>query len=184
MKSKTSTSNPPIDRLRTLPATRKFLLFLAAFGLYDDVLPRGLILKAAWNSRPSEYLAELDREFRDRATAKLYWQLKKQGFLKTRHAGDRMRYALTDKGFDVVVRERMKLAPKLRDDRILIVSFDIPEQERSARDALRLFLQRCGFKRWHDSLWITDRDVHRPFAAALGRMGVGRWITLYEAREL
>jgi len=174
----------PVDRVRSLSATRKFLMFLAAFGLCDDVLPRKLILKAAYHSWPDEYLAELSEEFRDRDTAKLFKKLRERGLIESSRVGNRVWHVLTEKGLHLVTREQMMLAPKLDDGKLLIVSFDVPERERKARDALRFFLRRCGFTRWHDSLWVTERDVRHLLVSVFERMGTGQWIVLYEARSV
>lgn len=66
---------------------------------------------------------------------------------------------LTDKGkkfsekLDTVDRIKIKI-PKQWDEKWRIVIFDVWERRRAVRDKLRLMLQKAGFRRLQDSVWV------------------------------
>ena len=180
-KSPMSTEDRILEGIRKLPMTRKFLMLLAYAEADMGGLPRRLWMKAAFRQWPSRYIAELEEECRDRAMSKLLWKLKSYRFVEMRKIGNHMRCVLTAKGLDAVTSAHIRIAPPFADGRLLIVSFDVPELERTARNALRWFLRRYGFKKWHASLWVTDRNVRSLVERALEKMRCGRWVTMYEA---
>ena len=95
-----------------------------------------------------------------------------------------MELALTDKGAAVDLMERMRAHPSRNNGGLLLVSFDIPEQERVKRNLFTRQLKYAGFKKMHASLWSSDKGVRNEMEKLLGLMRAEKWVRLYEAREI
>lgn len=84
--------------------------------------------------------------------------LSAQELIEQRRRGNRLIYAVTEKGWLELLPAALKSAPRIKEG-FIHVCFDIPERQRKARDWLRRMLKRAGFSRCQKSLWSTDRDV-------------------------
>ncbi len=63
--------------------------------------------------------------------------------------------------------------PKRWDRRWRIVMFDIPERRKTVRDALRRFMDRYGFFRLQDSVWVYPHDCEDVIALAKAHFHIG-----------
>jgi hypothetical protein len=111
-------------------------------------------------------------------------QLKRRRFIEIRKEGDKVWCTLTDKGKAASLRERIRIAEDLPDGYVCMLSFDVPEQERGIRVAIRRQLKDWGFSMDHQSLWTTRKDIFVPFADYLRAVGMSKWFHLYEAKIL
>lgn len=128
--------------------------------------------------------AELTAERRARRIREAMRQLERQEFIKIREIGNRMEICLTDKGSAVSLIERMRNRRSRGGGRLLLVSFDIPEQERSRRNLFTRQLRYAGFRKMHASLWSTTKDVTDDLLKLLRLMRAGKWIAVYDASPL
>lgn len=67
---------------------------------------------------------------------------------------------ISQKGLERLERLGLRpvLVPQKWDKQWRIVSFDIPEQKRLARNAIRRLIKRLGFLQLHASVWIYPHD--------------------------
>jgi DNA-binding transcriptional regulator PaaX len=72
--------------------------------------------------------------------------------------------------------------PILPDELKTIISFDIPEQHRKARDALRRYLKHLGFQRLHWSVWFSDRDWLERLADQIKNSKTDNWVSIIQGR--
>lgn len=96
------------------------------------------------------------------------------------NANGTLTLVLSEKGrqraltYDIV---RMKIqTPPRWDNRWRIVSFDIPEDEKAARDSFREHLFRLGFYELHRSVFIHPFDCLEELLYIAGLYGVGTYI--------
>jgi DNA-binding transcriptional regulator PaaX len=87
------------------------------------------------------------------------------------------RYArITERGQQLLQLETQKTASTKKrkwDRRWRVVIFDIPERRRKVRVRLRLFMQKYGFVRLQDSVWIYPHDCEDLIALAKANFRVG-----------
>ncbi len=87
------------------------------------------------------------------------------------------RYArLTDAGKRALAFEQARIGAvkkKRWDRRWRVVTFDIPERRRKSRTRLRIFMQKCGFVRLQDSVWIYPYDCEDLIALAKTEFHIG-----------
>ncbi len=130
-----------------------------------------------------ELEAELSRLKRGRRIRDALRQLKRQHFIEIRKIGNQMELVLTNKGVAVDLIEKMKTRPSRGDNRLLLVSFDIPEQERVKRNLFTRQLKYAGFKKMHASLWSSDKNIQHELLRLLKLMRAGKWVRVYAAKE-
>lgn len=79
---------------------------------------------------------------------------------------------------------RAILIPKKWDRRWRLISFDIPENKRQARDAVRRLIKQLGFYKLQASLWVYPHDCSTQVKAIQSAYGVGEDIRLIVASEI
>ena len=167
-----------------LALSRKILLVLAeeaADGLnemkYSNIFNPFFYWKRNWTREDEEYAeaAQMKRALLN---------LRARKCVEIRKQGDKLLYVLTDKGTLAGLKDQIRLAGKRNDGKILLVSFDIPEQEHVARARLRYVLKDCGFERIQHSLWGSVMDVEKQVFALVKEMDAGKWIRIFISKEI
>ncbi len=100
--------------------------------------------------------------------------LKQRGYIETKAIENKRCIKLTNKA-------KMKLLDKIsnslqRDEKFRFVSFDIPEENRSARNKFRSAIKRLGFIRIQDSLWVINKNVAEFVEMAAYEYKVERYV--------
>lgn len=99
----------------------------------------------------------------DRQLSQSLWYAKKKGLFATQERADGLAVTLTYKGREHLLKlKRLGLKfkpPNKWDGRWRMVTFDIPESRRYARDNFRLALKRIGFRKLSGGLWIYPFEV-------------------------
>ncbi len=146
---------------------------LEAFG--DVVLTRGWALTQN-NSRPSQVAYNM-----------AVYRLRKAGLLAARQEdGTTPHLKLTDVGrakVSVVLRPEKYWSRKWRGI-WYVLSYDVPEKDRSYRNALRGFLLRMRMGCLHRSVWITPCDIRPEYADLVEASGVDQFSHLFESRTV
>jgi len=118
------------------------------------------------------------------------YRLEARGLLKRERSERGWRVSLTDVGekfaekLDAADRIKIK-APRKWDEKWRIVIFDIWERRRGVRDKLRRTLEKAGFKRVQDSVWVCPYDCEEfiTFLRADLRLGKGILYIIAEGIE-
>lgn len=103
-------------------------------------------------------------------------RLATKGLVVFEEFGDTRVARITDAGRRVLQleSEQAQVGKKRRwDRRWRIVIFDVPERRRSVRVRLRLFMQRYGFVRLQDSVWVYPYDCEELIALAKAEFRIG-----------
>ena len=129
------------------------------------------------------YVEFIRDERDDRQVRKTFWALRRHAFIAVRAHGDRFLVALTDKGRCAALKASIIAAPKTSTGRCCLVSFDIPESRRSARNAARKLLRNLGFRQEHQSLWSSRGDVADPMSRLLAMTEFGGWVKVFDAQR-
>lgn len=129
---------------------------------------------------------ELDRFWtaRNRRARRALYALKKQKLIEVQQRGRRVQIALTEAGEQRLLERRIAQAKKYTTNDVVIVVFDIPEEERKTRLLIRRFLSEHHFTQVQKSVWESPYDVGEAMTAFLATMDVGDWIHVYQARRL
>ncbi|MFH0928268.1 MAG: hypothetical protein V1821_02215, partial [bacterium] len=125
------------------------------------------------------------REFKDeyRLMKQALIRLKKRRLVKILNRAEGLELALTKQG-EV---ERLRSSILNRQDRLergyCYVIFDIPEDAKLARDALRFFLKQAEFQQVQKSVWRTSKDVVQDLRAFINVARVEKWVTIIVGME-
>lgn len=165
---------------KALATTRKVLLWVA-----EEVIDGDFDISPLWFHHTGRNMTKEEKYWAKYAEAKrAIQQLKRTKLVRIRKEGDRAWCLLTDKGRQEALKERVRIAEKLPEDYVCMISFDVPEQERAIRQHIRRLLKDWGFKMDHQSLWTTDKDIFVPFYEYMKDLKSFKWFRIYEARVL
>jgi len=102
--------------------------------------------------------------------------LARRGFITFEERSGRRYARITEKGKRIIQLEMQK-AEHLKkgkwDRRWRVVTFDIPEKRRETRVRLRLFMQKYGFVRLQNSVWIYPYDCEDLIALVKADLRIG-----------
>jgi DNA-binding transcriptional regulator PaaX len=111
-------------------------------------------------------------------------KLKEQKLIRIQEKGENFAIAFTQEGKIVVLKQRIiEKADRLPNNKVCLVSFDVPEDIRYIRLMLRKLLKQAKFKQVHKSVWVTKHDVIKEFRHLINLLHAHRWMKIYEATE-
>lgn len=170
--------------LKKLATTRKILLYLSekfvlGAEFYFDM---GAFRHAFATGGPGK-VARVKRGLEMKQVRRALYQLRRKKMLAWRRRGDAMICSMTRTGMLEGLREQIRFASAYSDDRVCVVTFDVPEWERLSRQFLRNFLRDCGFRMRQRSVWVSNKAVHALVARVIREIPAGRWVHVYEARQ-
>ena len=134
------------------------------------------------------YLAMLEhKRFRNKHSARQAMQrLRRAGYIRAQQRGADLILSLTSKGETQAIVACLRRQPRQRltDGKICLVTYDIPEGARFARDAFRYLLKALGFRRIQASVWESPFDVadHLRYFVQLNK--AEDWISVFIAKEI
>ncbi len=110
--------------------------------------------------------------------------LKKRGYLEQKGKRTDWNYVLTEKGRALLARKNIEdislPTPKRWDGQWRMVIFDIPENFKKARNALRWKLQQMGFRYLNLSVWVHPYECRDQINAIAKYYEVGRFVRLLD----
>jgi len=114
-----------------------------------------------------------------RETRAQFRKMRERGLILGLERDGRIEYVLTEKGKELLLRLKMKTAEP--DGKRTIVSYDIPENARRKRDALRELLKASGFRMIHQSTWSVGADVGEHVRAWSRKHDLAKWVKVIVA---
>jgi len=162
-------------KLRQVTRPRSFI-----FTLFGDVIRHygGEIWIGSLNRLMGEF------GLSEQAVRAAVSRMARQRWLQARRVGNKSYYSLTEMG-----RRRIDQAsPRIYHDRSAqwdgrwrILTYSIPEHQRSLRDRFRKELVFLGCAMLSPSVWLAPHDVSEQFREAAASLGVGERIDLFVA---
>jgi len=73
-------------------------------------------------------------------------------------------------------RSRYENSPLRKEEGAIIVTFDVPEDERRKRDWLRATLRDLGFSMIHKSVWMNNRGIPQLFLEDIASLGMQEYV--------
>jgi DNA-binding transcriptional regulator PaaX len=114
-------------------------------------------------------------------------RLEKKGVIRAMSDRTSWHYALTSEGKELLEKKKIDdisiAPPKEWDGKWRLVIFDVPEQHRKARNALRSTLQRLGFRYLNLSVWVHPFPCQRELSAVVEYFGVGEYVRYVTAES-
>ena len=99
-----------------------------------------------------------------RQFSKLVYWLKKNNYIRSKNLESKRAFTLTRDGVYKAMKAGMKIGnikhPKRKDDKWIMVMFDVPKEQNRKRAILRSVLQNLGYKMLQKSVWVSEYDVY------------------------
>ncbi len=124
-------------------------------------------------------LRRLKKEKQKKALQLRIAYLKRKKFIQSTRKGDRLIYIITNKGKVKLLREQLQNAPKHKNGIITLVTFDIPETQRTSRKFLCRFLKDLNFKQAQKSVWFSQKDFGDQLAVFFRKHKLEKWINIF-----
>ncbi|MBI3442526.1 MAG: hypothetical protein HY007_02065 [Candidatus Sungbacteria bacterium] len=139
-------------------------------GTLDAFFPPNYSYTAMW--RPLLGL-DMKRKISRQTIATILWRLKREGLVE-RTKGKKSAWLLTKKGKQFYDASKEKLKMPQKDGMTRLVVFDIPEQERKKRDAIRAELVAAQYRQLQKSVWIGEYPLPQDFIALIDELDLER----------
>src|SRR3989338_2602981 len=167
--------------------TRTILEYLATSGalLIDSLFPRytGDFLPNIYPRRiriPTEP-KEKSKPINKGTLSSVLWRMKRDGIVTNRGTSKKKQWRITAKG-RLYLKTRpprqkfLKVAAvRPSDGMVRLVSFDIPEKERTKRKWLYKELVDCGYKPLHKSVFVGTRPLPKDMVREIDLLGLGHY---------
>lgn len=163
--------------MRTSKGLAKFILLALEKSLEGYVRAEDFIYN------PYKYLYGYPRKINKPLILQAIKRLKEKGFIEYVDVG-RVVFRLTESGADQVIRSKLELeGSKAWDGVWRLVIFDIPEDQRVARDLLRFKLKEWGFKQIQKSVWATKKNCTLVMRKFIEELGISKWVLVIESSD-
>lgn len=110
-------------------------------------------------------------------------KLKNDGLIKEVENG-KNKFILTKDGKNKLKQIKNKISPDNyeieKQERSVIISFDIPEPLRKKRYWLREVLRNLNFKMIHQSFWVGNTKIPKQFIVDLAKMNILEHVEIFE----
>ncbi|MEK7516045.1 MAG: hypothetical protein AAB562_00440 [Patescibacteria group bacterium] len=120
------------------------------------------------------------KEYDDwRKERRQFYYLRQRKLIEAKKVGDRLMVRLTEKGYRQALEAKLWGTRQKCADGVCLVTFDIPESQKVARDAFRRLLRECGFQQLHRSVWVSEYDVREPLLEFVRINKLTPWIHIF-----
>lgn len=109
-------------------------------------------------------------------------RLKDKGYLLTKTEERKIIVKLTQDGKNHISLAKL-LEDKPWDGKWRIVIFDVPEDHRKLRNALRYRLKEWQFQQLQKSVWISKKDIVKELKTFIKELGIENWVKIFVASE-
>lgn len=137
-----------------------------------------------WLRSGSEGLERFLKAKERKELARRMRYLRSKELIKTKMVGDRLILSLTEDGERRMLENDFKEAMARGGEGRTLVMYDIPESQRKARDCLRWFLKRNGFRPMQLSVWSHPKDVAKPVLVWINKNGFEKWVQVVRAPKI
>ncbi|MBI3638399.1 hypothetical protein HY227_01490 [Candidatus Wolfebacteria bacterium] len=126
---------------------------------------------------------DLENELR-RKYQKMIYKLKKDGLIEIKNKNNNKFFTLTQRGKKKISALKNKLLgaeyKKEQGDKIIIVIFDIPENQKKKREWLRWVLKNLEFKMIQKSVWLGKTKIPQEFIKDLNNLKLIDFVEIFE----
>jgi len=173
-----------------LPITDTFLwdLYNSIEGMgrvYEEVRPPRSMYEVVYRD-VIRLRKEYARKKRKRTFSQFIGYLQQKGYIRVKALEGVKGVMLTRKGMEKVLRIRRKVQgrKKRKDGKWIMITFDIPEKQRKARDFLRDALIDMGYQKFQESVWVCPYDVYKETEEAVRSYGIIPCVKLFLIEEI
>lgn len=118
--------------------------------------------------------------------SKLLYQLKERNYIQAKNVKGKQAISLSKKGISKALRAGFSAQDRKRrkDDKWIMVIFDVPQNHPKARSLLRSILQNLGYKLFQQSVWVTPYDVSEKTEKLMQMHHLDDYVRIFLTEEL
>jgi len=160
----------------------QWLIFLAAIGITLSSPVGARKFSRELNKYLEEKLREKAKSFKFKEISAALYYLKKRELIEIRKKNGKTIILLTEKGkkrklqYDLNNMEIPQ--PKNWDKKWRLLMFDIPENKKLVREALRNKLKDLGFLQFQKSVWVYPYSCEKEIDFIIEYFSIGQYLTL------
>ena len=136
------------------------------------------------HARENRFWRERELEERRKRLRNFLYQMKHDGLIEETKNG---KVDISEKGKQKINQLKNKLPDrhykKESTEKIIIISFDIPEKLRGKRDWFREVIRNLGFKMTHQSVWIGKRKIPKVLIDDLEDLKILEYVEIFEVTK-
>ncbi len=129
------------------------------------------------------YARGYEKPLEKSSIARTFKNLQKKGFVELIDE-KQLIYRLTDSGLDRALWEKIKRSDEKWDGRWRVVSWDIPERRKEARNLLRYKLKYIGFVQFQKSVWGSKINCTKQLREFIKKVGIEDWVKVFESDNI
>ncbi|KPJ56325.1 hypothetical protein AMJ49_05170 [Parcubacteria bacterium DG_74_2] len=180
-----------------LPLTDKFLwdLYSVLGDLGKIAVPHEIFRVRSWsevcNPDSFKFWREYERKRNKRQFGQFINYLKKKGYIKIKNLEEEKGILLTSKGRQKALIAKHKLSPKFKsklkkrkDQKWVMIIFDIPEKKKKYRDDFRRFLYNLGFQKLQLSVWVSPYEVRKDLEEIIRAFYLDKFVRIFIIKEV
>jgi len=118
--------------------------------------------------------------------SKLVYYAKKNNYIRIENLKEKQAIILTKEGLSKALKASfvMEEKKKRKDGKWVMLTFDMPANNRKLRDLLRSILQNLGYKIFQQSVWITPYDVSEKTEKLLQFHSLDSYVKIFLIEEI
>ncbi len=174
-----------------IPITDQFLwevyTFLEKAGeaadfIFSSPYKKARILTGGQNPVFRKYEKEMGR----RGFGKIIYYLKQKNYITSKTLQGKEALMLTKDGISKALKASFKIEKKERrkDAKWIMLTFDIPQKHKKARELLRSIIHNLGYKMFQQSIWVCPYDVSEMTEKLLQMHNLEKYVKILLIEEL
>ena len=176
-----------IAKDRTAAVVDGIINFVAAGGFLTTALVAPNALQI-FDKPLGKLIGQLDERQRRRELRRILHYMKTRGLIRYDRKDYEHGIVLTKSGKQRLKRVKLhELAiprPKNWDKKWRLIFFDIPEAEKSKRNALNFKLKQLGFRQLQISIWVHPFSCRGEIEATCELLGIRKYVTYVEVDQI
>jgi len=135
--------------------------------------------------RESKMWREREQNERRKRLQNFLYQMKHDGLIELTKKEKKISISAKGKQKIEVLRNKLpnRHYEKVMTDRVIIISFDIPEKLRRKRDWFREVIRNLGFKMIHQSVWMGKKKVPKELIDDLEDLKILEYVEIFEVTK-
>jgi hypothetical protein len=118
--------------------------------------------------------------------SKLVYYAKRNNYIRVENLKGKQAIMLTKEGLGKALKASFTIEgkKKRKDGKWIMLTFDMPANNRRARDLLRSVLRNLGYKLFQQSVWVTPYDVSEKTERLLQFYSLEKYVKIFLIEEM
>ncbi len=136
--------------------------------------------------RENPIFRKYEKQIGKREFGKIIYYLKRKNYITSENLKGKRAIILTKSGISKALKASFNIdgAKKRKDGKWIMLTFDIPQQHKKARELLRSIIHNLGYKMFQQSIWVCPYDVSEMTEKLLQMHSLEKYVKIFLIEEL